>query len=229
MLPALPYALEDTHFSKLEEVSTPRESYTCMGIITNLHMLKFTRTKALQVVLADETTCEFLIMYWGNYESLRSKLRCGMIILLENFEVDYRDPQRRAGRCTDHTMTHLLTNNFENDHLCMNKAIFPKLSQAVMVLAEWARKSTHIISAIPTSCYSLHDTYNKTFFNLNLTLSHQEIMKEKREIECLDAEGEKVLLKLTLTQLLSVRGQIITEVIIIIHQFYNHALTYCLK
>ena len=53
------YGLESVEFSKLNEVSEPGESYSCLVVVQNVNILEFKTKNVLQLILADDTLSDF--------------------------------------------------------------------------------------------------------------------------------------------------------------------------
>lgn len=199
----LPYHLELIQLCDLAEVATSVDDdfQSCLAVVKNMEYHKFSRHSVLQITISDQTIADFSIMYWGtNCEHLRTKLRCGSILIFENIA---RDNGKRyqtkfpTGKITERTRLHVVSTNL--DVSSVNPEIFPRLSLRISKIAVWARQEEVFkLGALTTFCSNLKQAQGKPLFDIDLVFSSDYWNQSgSSNISCKDLDGDEVVLKLT--------------------------------
>jgi len=135
----IPYHLEYSDFKKLDAVDSGPVS--SIVLIKSIDVVKFSNSKMLEIVACDDSLDAISICFWGgSIEQLFSKVRTGMIVVIENFERDKSNVQRsiRKAKQTPYTSSYIIS---DNKYLYISKEEFPRLYQKYCILENCRARS----------------------------------------------------------------------------------------
>jgi len=194
----LPYHLELLHLRELDKISSSgEESQSCLVVAKNVHYHKFNKRSMIQITVCDRTVSDFSVLCWGDCGRWTTKVRCGSVLIVENF---WRDNGRKyqtiypTGRTNERTQVHVVSINLNASPL--NPEVFPNLSRRVAEFTAWASQQDYLkLGSITTECRNLKEALGQSLFDIDLIFSPAEMRKHSSHIQCTDIDGNIVLLK----------------------------------
>ena len=204
-----PAGLEYLELTTLADVCERGKSYSTVAIVQRFQVNPFMRSKALQLLLTDETTPEFQIILWGLHEDLHRRLLRGSLVLIEDFQMSTWDPGVRAGNFGHTSRIHLLASTFNRiEHLVVD--LLPTIHGRVQNLVTWAHRNLMLIST-PVPCVDLSEMQSRhcNLFDITLLITRNELFSDRNDdyrrlkgtkgpidLSCKDQRDTPVILRL---------------------------------